>query len=80
MTYDDWLSRETDSNDPGRLRDEPERDPVECCDTCGRTLSMYRTSIGGVGQFCDRVVRPECAIAGVKRHEQAMARLVTRAG
>jgi len=80
MNYDHWKTTEPESSDPGRLRDEQEREPVEVCDTCRRTLGWFTVRIAGVGQFCDRVVRPECVITGVKRHEQAMSRLVTKAG
>jgi hypothetical protein len=56
MSYDDWKTTEPDSADPGRLRDEQEREqPVRCeREGCGRVLGIGYVTNPVLGQFCSR--------------------------
>ena len=70
MGYDDWKTTEPDACDPGRLRDEQERDAPPLCDECGNTIGVGAVSLAGVGLFCGR----RCANVASLKHGAQMRR------
>ena len=69
---DDWLTREPDSLDPGRSRDEQPDERVTC-DWCDVPILSGAISLQGVGVFCGRY----CATLGSERHALQMQRRIS---
>lgn len=62
-----WYETEPESCDPGRLRDDEERDEPSMCDEC-RSDARFPITLAGLGTFCSA----GCADAASVKHEAAM--------
>ena len=62
-----WLSQ-NDADDPGRLREAEDREPVACCDNCGAPLLWGAKTLQGVGSACSS----KCLNAICLKHEARM--------